>query len=413
MKIRKKTTITESKRIIVPNLQITFHTILFSFFIISCAEQTPQGKTVTVKNPLSIERNSETISINLDKVKDLTEKFTVENILVKDAEGNILVRQLIDYDQDGTADELLFQTDIKANEELKFTLSSEENGANQQVESELTTFSRFVPERTDDYTWENDKVAFRTYGPTGEKEALEGVAGSTLSSGMDLWLKRTDKSIIDKWYAEHLKSPGYYHIDHGEGYDPYHVGGSRGTGGIGIWNGDSLLVSNNFTNYKTIATGPIRTVFELSYAPWSDYVLNETKRISLDLGANFSKFEVSLDAEKAIPNVTVGLTLHQGEGEAKLQAEEGWVRHWEQIDDAWVGEGIVFDPIALDSAFINNSDQPDQKQILVVAKPTQRLTYLAGFGWTKSGQIASIEEWDAKLAKEAEKFANPLEVTIQ
>ncbi|UZR96904.1 DUF4861 family protein [Chondrinema litorale] len=413
MKIIKTANLLSTNRIVKKSLQSIFIACLFGYFLSSCTEEKSTGKTVTVKNPLSIDRQSETIELDLTKLKDLTEKTSIENILVKDANGNVLVRQLIDYDQDGTPDELLFQTDIKANGELSFSLTSEENGASQQVESKLTTFSRFVPERTDDYTWENDKVAFRTYGPTGQKEALEGVPGSTLSSGMDLWLKRADKSIIDKWYAEHLKSPGYYHIDHGEGYDPYHVGGSRGTGGIGIWDGDSLLVSQNFTEYKTIAAGPIRTVFDLTYAPWSEYGLEETKRISLDLGSNFSKYELSLNAAQSIPNITVGLTMHNGEGEAKLQPEAGWVRYWEKIDDAWVGEGIIFNQTTLDSAFNNTSDVPDQKQILVVNKPTDKLTYLAGFGWTKSGQILSVEDWDALLAKEAEKFANPLEISIK
>lgn len=155
--------------------------------------------------------------------------------------------------------------------------------------------------------------------------------GATLTSGIDLWLKKVEYLIIDKWYARNLEESGYYHKDHGEGYDPYHVGKSRGTGGIGVWKGDTLLVSNNFTAYRTIAIGPLRTVFELDYAPWSEFGIQETKRISLDLGANFSKVEISLSPNRPVPNYTIGITLHEGEGEVILNDEKAYFSHWEQI----------------------------------------------------------------------------------
>ena len=41
------------------------------------------------------------------------------------------------------------------------------------------TYGRFVPERKDDFTWENNRSAFRVYGP-----ALE--ATGEISNGMDL-----------------------------------------------------------------------------------------------------------------------------------------------------------------------------------------------------------------------------------
>jgi hypothetical protein len=66
----------------------------------------------------------------------------------------------------------------------------------------------------------------------------------------------------------------------------------------------------------------------------------ETKRISLDLGSNFSKFESTFEAEKKVPNYTIGITLHKNEGEAKLNDKEGYYLHWEKIDDAFVGREL-------------------------------------------------------------------------
>lgn len=375
--------------------------------IVSCKQQKPMQ--VEVSNDLDFNRN-EIVSIPSEDLKGIdTEEL--KYLHIQDAETNKYPRtQLIDVDMDGEFDAFLFQAEVPANGKANYVLVADSTIT--EPKSNVVAYSRFVPERTDDYTWENDKVAFRTYGPTGEKEALAGVPGSTLSSGIDLWLKRTDKSIINKWYANHVKTPGYYHIDHGEGYDPYHVGGSRGTGGIGVWKNDSLYVSNNFITYKTIANGPLRAVFELSYAPWSPYAVQETKRITLDLGSNFSKFEIMLSASDTIPNYTVGISLHENKGDYNMDKKEGWFRYWEAIDDSYVGEGVVIDAKVIDSSFARISNAPDQSNILIVTKPQDTLTYYAGFAWKKSGQVDTVEDWENLLRKQAKIIATPLKVNL-
>jgi hypothetical protein len=54
----------------------------------------------------------------------------------------------------------------------------------------------------------------------------------------------------------------------GEGMEMYQVGGSRGCGGTGIWDGQKLHVGRNYKTWKILANGPVRTVFELSYEAW-------------------------------------------------------------------------------------------------------------------------------------------------
>jgi hypothetical protein len=150
----------------------------------------------------------------------------------------------------------------------------------------------------------------------------------------------------------------------------------------------------------------------LDYAPWNDYNVKETKRISLDLGSNFSKFEIKLNAEKEVPNYTIGITLHDGKGEVKLNQEKGWFRHWEPIDDAYVGEGIIIEPNKVQNAFNHQSKTPDQSQVLLVTKPQETLTYYAGFGWTKSGQVSTVLEWDQMLERQVKIVENPLKISI-
>lgn len=395
--------------------KLIYWPLLSLFLLAGCNGNMVTKKEVHVKNTLDFNRISETVSIPMAKLSDLTAKYSPKDLLVLDpSSGNYLVRQLIDENQDGQPDELLFQVSIKANEEKTYQIIGRENGAEEQPHSKYTTFSRFVPERIDDYAWENDKVAFRTFGPKAQQLTEEHKPGGTLTSGIDLWFKRVKYPIIDEWYAGAVDSVDYYNVDRGEGCDAYHVGSSRGDGGIGVWQDDSLHVSKNFVSYKTIARGPIRTVFELTYAPWSEYRIQETKRISLDLGSNFSKFVVSLKPEKPVPNITIGISMHERKGDVKLEPKEGWFRQWEKGADSFVGEGVVVNSARVDSAFTHISPTPDQSQIMVVTQPKDSvLTYYAGFAWVKSGQVKSVEGWDAMLQKQAERILHPLEVTIQ
>lgn len=388
--------------------------LTLSAVLLSCQQQRADTDTIsfTVKNELDLNRR-ETVSIPAEKLHELMDKYGAEKLLVRDvATDSLLVTQALDADGDGTIDELLFQTAIPVKATKEFLVEGAENGAAIRLDSRLTTYSRFVPERTDDYTWENDRVAFRTYGPEAQRLVEEGEPGGTLSSGIDAWLKRVDYPIIDKWYKNHQEQPGAYHIDSGEGYDPYHVGASRGIGGIGVWENDSIYVSGNFQGYKTIATGPIRTVFELTYAPWqaNGRTIQETKRISLDLGSNLSRFDVTLTSDQPLPNAAVGLTLHDKKGEVKTDAGQGWFRYWEPMDDSELGEGLVMDPEMVKEVKDRRTETPDQSHILVLTDASDKFTYYAGFGWKKSGHFASSEEWDQYLANYARRIKSPLVV---
>lgn len=387
---------------------------LAATLISSCQQENSAIKSFTVKNNLDLDRTAETVSVPVRELEALVQEYGPGNVLIRDAEtDSLLVTQALDNDADGTIDEILFQTDIRAHSEKRFKATGAKGGAAQQPGSEVTTYSRFVPERTDDYTWENDRVAFRTYGPVAQQLVEEGKPGGTLTSGMDVWLKRVSYPIINKWYAGYKEDPNFYHVDRGEGYDPYHVGVSRGIGGIGVLVNDTLYVSKNFTGYKTIAEGPIRTVFELTYAPWQAQgrTVRERKRISLDLGSNMTRFESYLAADRPLPNATIGITLHEKKGEVKASPEQGWFRYWEPMDGSNLGTGVVLAPGVVADFEDHRVDTKDQSHLYIITKPENReLVYYAGFGWEKSGQFTSKEAWDEYLSNFARRVASPLEV---
>ncbi|SNS06269.1 DUF4861 domain-containing protein [Hymenobacter mucosus] len=367
--------------------------------------------TITVRNPLALARRAETISLPLRKLPAAVRQLGA-TVQVRDgATQAVLVSQLVDMDADGQPDELLFQTDIPARATQTFVLQAGQPGPG---DATRTTFARFVPERTDDFAWENDRVAFRTYGPVAQQLAEAKDPSGTLSSGMDCWLKRVSYPIINTWYGRHVNvKPFAYHTDIGEGYDPYHVGSSRGVGGIGVLEGGTLFVSKNFAGYKVLAAGPIRTVFELTYAPWpaGGRMVQETKRISLDLGSNLTRYEEHISAAQALPNCTIGLTLHEQKGEVNADRKAGWFRYWEKVDDSFLGTAVVAEPRFITDYQDHRSPQKDQSQLYIVTKPKDSVVvFYAGFGWQKSGQFASAAAWDAYLAEFTQRLASPLEV---
>lgn len=204
------------------NLIFKSLSVFFLFSILANAQN--KSATISVKNNLDFPRK-EIVVVSGKQLSDLIKGNKANDLRIKkEGTSEYVVLQWVDFNQDGVADELLFQAEVPAKAKVNYQVVFDGNIL--LPESAITTYSRFVPERTDDYAWENDKVAFRTYGPDAQKRVEENRPEGTLSSGIDLWLKRTDQSIINKWYGENLKKPGYYHIDHGEGYDPYHVGAS-------------------------------------------------------------------------------------------------------------------------------------------------------------------------------------------
>ena len=121
---------------------------------------------------------------------------------------------------------LLLQVSLSANGSAKLLIVPGKPAA-----SVKKTYGRYVPERFDDFAWENDKVAFRMYG-----KSLEGRKDNAF--GTDVWVKKTSKLVINDWYKT-----GDYHHDHGDGMDYYNVGLTLGAGDIAPFVKDSVIFS--------------------------------------------------------------------------------------------------------------------------------------------------------------------------
>jgi hypothetical protein len=125
----------------------------------SCA---PTPVSIHLTNNLNLERQNETIEISIAELPAHWSSKMDKIGIYDPAEDAFLISQLIDVDQDGEMDQLIFQPTMAASSEKTFHLKE------QLSKPEIVDycFSRIVPTRIDDYTWENDRVAFRTYGPS-------------------------------------------------------------------------------------------------------------------------------------------------------------------------------------------------------------------------------------------------------
>lgn len=146
-----------------------------------CGCGVADGVDVTVTNPSSYARTLESVEIawtELDK-----RGITAEQVIVEDEQHNQIPSQVI-FDKGGVAQRLLFQASVEASGKSRYKIK---RGVADTYEAMV--YGRHVPERLDDYAWENNLTAYRIYGPRLSDPKTQGV---------DVWVKNTEKLIINE-----------------------------------------------------------------------------------------------------------------------------------------------------------------------------------------------------------------------
>ena len=375
--------------------------------------------TITLQHDLDIARPSETVTVPWSEVNKALPHALVQKIAVRDASGRVVPHQVTnvapqakDPQNVGIAyGELIFQHSFKAGEKSATYTVEKIDGVAPVFAAQ--TFARYVPERLDDFGWENDKIGHRTYGPALAAPAPAGVVKEVLvTSGLDLWFKRVPYPIVDRWYN---KGHDHYHHDEGEGMDMYNVGRSRGAGGTGVWDSGKLYVSTNYASWKVLANGPVRSIFELSYAAWdaAGLPVTETKRFTVDAGQQLDMIESTFSYAGDKPlTIAVGLNKtpsDKGQSPQIATKREGKVLlQWvEQASNGAFGTAVIV-PTAQGFA-------EDSLNELILAPTTagKPLRYYAGGAWSRAGEITSREQWESYVANAAARAANPVRTTLK
>lgn len=152
-------------------------------------------------------------------------------------------------------------------------------------------YGRYVPERKDDFAWENEYAAFRMYGPALRPE--------NPSNGVDLWLKASPELIVDSfYYREHVL--GFpYHINYGKGLDCYKVGHTCGAGGLIVIANDTTYIGGPYDRWTILEQTPERFVFRLEYDSLlvAGHILQQSITITSEAGEPMNRAEVVLTGD--------------------------------------------------------------------------------------------------------------------
>lgn len=241
------------------------------------------------------------------------------------------------------------------------------------------------PDGAQNVGWENDRIAFRVYGPTVRHR---------VGSGIDIWPKSVDYPIIDKWYR--LAAAGFeYHVDRGEGADFYQVGRERGCGGSAVWREGRPFPAETYATFRLGANAPDQVEFTLEFDPWEAGGLrvSETKTIRLRTGTNFFRVTHTLRAEGPA-SLTVGLGLTTlGRSPIQQSREHGTMSLWEQADPAhpMIGTAVVADPRQVTGFGEAGKD----RYLLLTIRPGEPFTYFIGAAWAGHRHFSAAGSWEA------------------
>ena len=291
---------------------------------------------------------------------------------------------------------LLLQVDVKANTSISLTV---QKGKPKNVV--VKTYGRYVPERKDDFAWENDVIAFRAYGKALEKTKEDAY-------GFDVWVKRTNKMVLNERYKK-----GDYHIDHGDGMDYYHVGFSLGAGNMAPYVNDTIRYSGNYHQWKVLDNGPLRSTFQLIYDTWDagGIKVKATKTISLEAGSQLNRIEnvYSFEGEKSL-SVVAGIIKRPETGILSLNEKQGMMAYWEpsHLEHGTTGIGVLL-TTPVSSMLVN------EKQILAktMVKNNEPIIYYTGAVWDKARKITNNKQWNNYLENFYKKTQTPLIINLK
>ena len=376
--------------------------------------------TLEIANP-SAEYREQIVEIPLDGV--LQRLGTVaDSLRVRDAAG-------LDVPFQTTFDgKLLVEAAVRKGGVARFTVSK---GAHGQFP--MVCHGRLHPERKDDFAWENDRGAYRVYGPALERSKER-------SYGIDVWTKNTPELVVDdRYYIEdvvtipridslyrnnwHKRDSLYriisYHYDHGRGLDPYRVGASLGCGAPALMVNDSIVMPYCFERYEVLDEGPLRFTVHLVQSPRMVCGVRvvEHRLITLDKGSNFCRMEVSYSPPKQgeLEGVSVSLcsgVVLQPEDRESYVLGQNYVSYTDPTDQPNVHQAPLYVAVLFPNGTVTTKKQGNHVLGIVSNYDLKPYTYYFGSAWAKY-DVRTEEEWKARIEWYLRSLQQPLKVTVK
>ena len=405
----------------------TILSCLATCILLACEDN--RSLTITVSNPLDLERSGEMVEVPMGEISDRLKLADTAQIVVLNDEGAEVPYQ-ITYDE-----KVIFPVVVGSKASTTYTI---EPGSPAPVNTK--TCGRQYPERMDDMAWENELVGFRAYGPALQANGERGF-------GYDLFLKRgTSEPVLEELYAMELNPESWkkvnelrktdkkaageliktfsYHVDHGYGMDCYAVGPTLGAGVSALVADGEIVYPWCYKDFEVLDNGPLRFTVKLVFNPLTvkgDSNVVETRVISLDAGSHLNRTTVSYDGLQETLPVVTGIVLHD-DGAVTADAANGYITYVDPTtgpDNGKVFVGAAF-PLAIKEVGTVKFTADEKKQranaeghVLATSdyEPGSTYVYYWGFGWDRA-DVKDADAWNNYMAAFTQKVRNPLIVTI-
>ena len=411
-----------------------------------------QQATVVVNNPTDAQRQ-ELVEVNISDVKAKLAGIAPkkgEAYIVKNKRGQQIGSQIT---HDG---KLLIDASIRPHGSATYYIS-----IGKPYPQKVWTTGALYKMRKDDIAWENDRCAYRVYGPalqrTGER-----------SFGTDIWAKNTPDTVVYERYVmdkqgnvdgdkvdekvkseerkmknlsgaaleaqkakiKALKAESYeidvttsFHLDHGNGLDPYRVGATLGLGAPSLMIGNQQFLPYCYKTYKILDNGPLRFTVELTYNPSTIGDMQnvvEHRIISLDKGSNFNKMTVWYEGLTHPTDFATGFPIHEEDTETKTFAKD-YVSYADPTDNIEVNNsqvfvGVLF-PNGIDNTYYQLFDKKHDGatghalELKRGLKNAEKYSYYFGAAWSKY-DVRSYTEWQIRIKEFLEALKTPLQVKL-
>lgn len=382
--------------------------------------------TLTLLGFTSCKTSTQIISVTNNSKIDRTDEI-VELMVENPDNYTLFTHDGVQVSCQTTYDEkIVFPATVAANSTSKYELRK-----GKRLPLDTIATGDIYPQWFNDFAWENDKIAFRTYS----KKMLE--TGNKLF-GYDIFTKRSKVPILDVLYGTQFdkeykglikelrekKSPAAgalatatsYHIDHGFGMDYYVVGPTLGCGTAALINNGEIAYPGFYDKCEILDKGGLRLTFRLTYAPVeiNGDSVTEVRTITLDSGCHFNQIEVEYQGVTKQSSTVIGIVLHD-DGETK-ELKDNYIAYAEPKHKfGWQTYNAVIFPDNMKASvkFFDEPKGPAKGHILTMGDyaPSTKLSYYMGAGWNRGG-FPKPSDWFTYVKQQQQIYDQPLTVTF-
>lgn len=384
---------------------------------------------VEVNNPLQISRVDQMVELAGQELEAIVPGEDLSDFVVEGNDGEIC-SQVVDRDEDGKADTLLFATDLAAGEKRTFSLRvAGEHGAQKQcklrahaelsqrvggrIEGSRYVGGRFEPvdfhrapenHRPQDMLykfegpgWESDKVAYRLYFDS--------------RNTTDIFGKTTEEVVLPEVGVQEDN----YHQMLDWGMDILKVGKSLGIGAIGMQLADGVhkVEEVRESSARVVERGPLRAHVQMQYTDWQleDARYQLQSDFSIDAGSRLTRHAIKISGQPQ--NLVTGIVRHPAANVVRSpKSDAGWGYLATYGDQSYINDGLGMAVFFRNQNLIELSD--DAHSELVVMRPQGgELEYYFLAAWVQEpGGIRDEREFKVYLDEVLAELNNPVQIKI-